>query len=61
MIEMSKQYGKHYIHLGLGVNEGIRGFKKKWGGTPTRRYEMCELLLKKYSIFDTIMTLWKKS
>ena len=61
MIEMSKQYGKHYIHLGLGVNEGIRGFKKKWGGTPTRRYEMCELLVKKHSIFDTIMTLRKKS
>jgi hypothetical protein len=26
----------------------------KWGGMPTRRYEMCELVLKKPSIMDAI-------
>jgi hypothetical protein len=34
---------KEYIHLGLGVNEGIRRFKKKWGGIPFLKYEFCEL------------------
>jgi len=52
MIEMSVEYGKKYVHLGLGVNEGIRRFKEKWGGVPTRRYEMCELVLKRPSILD---------
>ncbi len=32
MIEISKEKNKEYIHLGLGVNEGITRFKKKWGG-----------------------------
>ena len=52
MIEMSVDQGKKYVHLGLGVNEGIRRFKKKWGGLPTRGYEMCELVLKRPSILD---------
>ncbi len=52
MIEMSRELGKRYIHLGLGVNEGIRRFKKKWGGIPSRKYEMCELVLKRPSIMD---------
>lgn len=54
MINMSMEYGKNYIHLGLGVNEGIRKFKEKWGGMPTRRYEMCELVVRKPSILDAI-------
>ena len=52
MVEMSVEHGKKYVHLGLGVNEGIRRFKMKWGGVPTTRYEMCELVLKKPSILD---------
>ena len=32
MIEEAKGAGKGYIHLGLGVNEGIARFKRKWGG-----------------------------
>lgn len=54
MIELSRASGKQYIHLGLGVNEGIRRFKKKWGGVPTRRYEMCEIRLRKPAVFETI-------
>ncbi len=38
MIELARQKGKEYIHLGLGVNEGIRRFKKKWGGAPDLPY-----------------------
>ena len=54
MIDLSLEYDKDYIHLGLGVNRGIRQFKKKWGGIPTVRYEMCELVLKKPSLLDAI-------
>jgi hypothetical protein len=57
MIKMSQEYGKRYIHLGLGVNEGIIRFKKKWGGRPTIRYELCELVLKKPSLLETIFAL----
>ncbi len=54
MIKMSRECGKDYIHLGLGVNKGIRQFKKKWGGIPTMSYEMCELVVRKPSMLDTI-------
>ena len=43
LLNMSLEFNKDYIHLGLGVNAGIRRFKEKWGGLPSRRYEMCEL------------------
>lgn len=32
MIRIARERNKESIHLGLGVNEGIRRFKKKWGG-----------------------------
>lgn len=50
MLARAHEQGKRFIHLGLGVNEGITRFKRKWGGqeqlpyimaawkeTPTRR------------------------
>ncbi len=40
MIEIAKEKGKEYIHLGLGVNEGITRFKKKWGGTKALPFVM---------------------
>jgi len=42
MIKLTREHGKHTIHLGLGVNRGIRRFKEKWGGTPSLKYEFCE-------------------
>ncbi len=42
MIRLAKESGKDTIHLGLGVNEGIRRFKRKWGGVPFLKYEFCE-------------------
>lgn len=41
MVNLARESGKSYIHLGLGVNDGIRAFKSKWGGVPSRRYEFC--------------------
>ena len=39
MLERAREEGKKFLHLGLGVNDGIRRFKKKWGGSPTLPYE----------------------
>lgn len=55
MMRVSAESKKKYIHLGLGVNKGIRQFKKKWGGVPSLAYESCELLLKKSSFWDAII------
>ncbi len=41
MIHLTREPGKSSINLGLGVNEGIRRFKEKWGGKPFLRYEFC--------------------
>ncbi len=41
MIKLSYEQQKKRINLGLGVNEGIRRFKKKWGGVPSLPYEFC--------------------
>jgi hypothetical protein len=43
MIETAQKHQKEYIHLGLGVNEGIARFKKKWGGVPFLKYEFGEI------------------
>ncbi len=40
MIASCKKKGKKTIHLGLGVNEGIRRFKQKWGGCPDLPFVM---------------------
>ena len=47
MIQAAKENGKEYIHLGLGVNDGIRRFKMKWGGTPSGEYVAGEVSFEK--------------
>jgi len=42
MIKLTQEHGKNTINLGLGVNEGIRRFKEKWGGFSYLNYEFCE-------------------
>lgn len=59
LITLSQKNEKSYIHLGLGVNAGIRRFKEKWGAAPTRRYEMGELVLKKPRLLESILSLRK--
>lgn len=43
MVQTARRLRKGYIHLGLGVNEGIARFKKKWGGFPFLRYAFGEI------------------
>jgi len=42
MIDLANEQHKPTINLGLGVNEGISRFKKKWGGVSFLKYATCE-------------------
>ena len=54
LVDLSRRHGKTYIHLGLGINEGLRRFKKKWGGVPARPYRMGSVDLAVPSILTAI-------
>ena len=54
MINLAKEHKKDYINLGLGVNEGIRRFKMKWGGAPFLKYALCELSNKQNRAFEFV-------
>lgn len=40
LIRLGQQLGKKYINLGIGVNEGIRRFKEKWGAFKSFKYNV---------------------
>ena len=42
MLEKARAAGCDFVQLGLGVNEGITRFKRKWGGTPQLSYVMAQ-------------------
>lgn len=42
MLEKARDAGRAFVQLGLGVNEGITRFKRKWGGTPQLAYVMAQ-------------------
>lgn len=42
MLEAARREGKSLIHLGLGINDGIRRFKTKWGGRPGPAFCMAQ-------------------
>jgi hypothetical protein len=60
LIRLSREYGKDCIHLGLGISNGIRRFKEKWGAKPTLSYKMCELVSKKALLMDAVKALLDK-
>lgn len=43
MLEKARELNKRFIHLGLGVNEGILRFKKKWGAVPSFPFTMAAI------------------
>ncbi len=54
MVNLARECGKTYIHLGLGVTEGIRAFKRKWGGVPSLRYEFFGHSSGRLHIFESL-------
>lgn len=57
MIDLSREQGKMKINLGLGVNEGIRRFKEKWGGEALVPYDFCEVRYER-SWLRSIFRVW---
>lgn len=57
VIKAAKEQGKAFLNLGLGINEGVRFFKKKWGGFPFLNYEFC---LYKRRHIDRLKSLFEK-
>ena len=41
VVQVSKDEGKKYVNLGLGINRGVTFFKKKWGGVAFLPYVSC--------------------
>ena len=60
MIKLAREHGKNIIHLGLGVNSGIRRFKEKWGGVPYLRYEFCEVSQEPARAVSLVRTLLRR-
>jgi hypothetical protein len=60
LVDFSRQTGKSFIHLGLGVNDGVRRFKRKWGGIPARPYRMGTADMKIPSIWSGIRAYLKQ-
>jgi len=60
MIKLTREQGRPIIHLGLGVNEGIRRFKEKWGGVPFLNYEFAECFYGAKKAFSQIHNLIEK-
>ncbi len=49
------QENKSYLNLGLGMNEGNRFFKKKWGGTAFLDYKYCHYTMSKKEGFLSLL------
>lgn len=41
IIERARAVGKCYVNLGLGIDQGIAFFKRKWGATPFLSHCVC--------------------
>lgn len=54
LLELGRDQGKAYLHLGLEVNPGIARFKTKWGGVPGAPYELVELSLRRPSLLAAL-------
>ena len=57
MIRIAREQKKESIHLGLGVNEGIRRFKEKWGGVPDLPYFAGEIRMREKTALSWLATL----
>ena len=54
LIREAEQQKKTYVNLGLGVNQGVAFFKKKWGGLPFLNHEFLLYRPSPPSLFDAL-------
>jgi len=57
LIQLSRDKGKRFINLGLGINKGVTFFKTKWGGVPFLPYEYCRCEVSRKQSMDD---LWRR-
>lgn len=50
LMDLALEENRKFIHLGLGVNEGIARFKKKWGAKPSFPYYYAEWIKEKTGV-----------
>ncbi|MBM4274862.1 MAG: hypothetical protein FJ134_10460 [Deltaproteobacteria bacterium] len=55
LVAKARALGKHYVNLGLGINEGVAFFKRKWGAYPFLPYVECQLPGSKPSLFKSLL------
>jgi hypothetical protein len=55
LIREAEQQGKTYVNLGLGVNQGVAFFKKKWGGQPFLNHEFLLYRPSSPTLFDSLL------
>ena len=55
LIREAEQQGKTYVNLGLGVNQGVAFFKKKWGGLPFLTHEFLLYRPSSPTLFDSLL------
>ncbi len=62
MLQRAREEHKSFIHLGLGVNEGITRFKRKWGAQASLPFKLAswEEKPKDTSLHSDIQTLFKE-
>lgn len=54
LLRLSRERGKRFVHLGLGLTPGVRRFKEKWGGVPGPAYDAVEVVLRRPSLLDVL-------
>jgi len=54
LIQEARNQGKSYVNLGLGTNEGVAFFKRKWGGMPFLQHEIILLSPRRPSFLNSI-------
>ena len=55
LIKEAEQQGKTYVNLGLGINQGVAFFKKKWGGQPFLNHEFLLYRPSFPTLFDSLL------
>lgn len=55
VIQAAREEGKRFVNLGLGINEGVASFKRKWGAVPFLEYEFCRFRPRRPTLLDALL------
>jgi hypothetical protein len=55
LIDVAVETGKQFVNLGLGINEGVAFFKKKWGALPFLPYRFFRRPLKARTGIESLL------